>query len=381
MKNGLRKILGMSSAFALAAVLVALPGCNGDILPTEAAGGEEVFLAEGGAEPGVVVFEQQAVSYPRFNITLNVVHEPGWTTHVEIWSEESAFPIAIEDPGFEQPTREHSLSAALLVSQDGSIGPLVYNIYTNPNGWEFRPLRVDAKINARYRYSDGVNVRYGPFSAQHTVSLWFEHAVAAARAGPATSPVYTFELDPMLIEGASANVVRTKNGVNFRVDTNSLLPGHAYTLWVVIFNEPGQCLTAPGTCTPPDLFNAAAKPDMLYGAGTVAGGSGRATFAGRTQVGDVSGSVQAPVGLLSNGLIDPFGAEFHLVVRDHGPLIPAFMPDMIQTLAGGCTDTGLPAVGAPSPWNDYALSEAYGGEFGRLGPNHCLDVQFSILSP
>jgi hypothetical protein len=255
MKYGLRKILGTSSALALAAVLVALTGCNDDVLTTEAAGGK-------------------ALSAP--------------------------------------------------------IG-----------------------------------------------------TVAAARAGPASSPVYTFPGGPdqMLIDGASANLVRTKNGVNFRVDTNSLQPGHAYTLWVVIFNEPGQCLTAPDTCTPPDLFNAAAKPDMLYGAGTVAGGSGRATFAGRTQVGDVSGSVQAPVGLLSNGLIDPFGAEFHLVVRDHGPLIPAFMPDMIQTLAGGCTDTGLPAVGAPSPWNDYALSEAYGGEFGRLGPNHCLDVQFSILSP
>jgi hypothetical protein len=206
---------------------------------------------------------------------------------------------------------------------------------------------------------------------------------AAAAAGLTGSPVYTFPGGPdqMLIEGASAHVVRTRNGVNFRVNTNSLMPGHAYTLWVVIFNEPDKCLTAPDTCTPADLFHPGAKPDMLYGAGVIAGGSGTATLAGRTRVGDVSGSVQAPAGLLSYGLIDPGGAEFHLVVHDHGPVIPEFMPDMIQSLAGGCTDAGIPAQGEPSPWNDYALSPEYGGEFGRLGPNACLSVQYSILRP
>jgi hypothetical protein len=208
-------------------------------------------------------------------------------------------------------------------------------------------------------------------------------AASFAAAGPATSEVYTFPGGPdqMLIEGASAHIVRTKNGVNYRVDTNSLLPGHAYTLWVVIFNEPGQCLTAPDTCTPADLFHPGAKPDMLYGAGTVVGGTGRATLAGRTRVGDVSGSVQAPVGLDSFGLIDPFGAEFHLVVHHHGPVIPEFMPDMIDSLAGGCTDAGIPAQGEDSPWNFLAWSPAYAQEFGRLGPNACLSVQFSILRP
>lgn len=204
---------------------------------------------------------------------------------------------------------------------------------------------------------------------------------ALAQAETSTSEVYTFTADPMLIDGASASIVRTANGVNLRVNTNSLVPRHAYTLWVVIFNEPGACLTAPATCTPDDLFNADAKPDMLYGAGVIASGSGSATLAGRTEVGDVSGSVQAPVGLLSNGLIDPYGAEIHLVVHDHGQMIPEFMPDMIQSLAGGCTDAGIPAQGEPSPWNDYAVSESYGGEFGRLGPNACLSVQFSILTP
>jgi hypothetical protein len=62
-------------------------------------------------------------------------------------------------------------------------------------------------------------------------------------------------------------------------------------------------------------------------------------------------------------------------------VIPEFMPDMIHSLAGGCTDAGIPGQGEPSPWNDYALSPEYGGEFGRLGPNACLSVQYSILRP
>jgi hypothetical protein len=206
-------------------------------------------------------------------------------------------------------------------------------------------------------------------------------ATAAAHGAPASSPVYTFPGGPdqVLIEGASANLVRTPNGVNYRFATNSLEAGHAYTLWVVIFNEPGNCGTTP--CMPMDLFNADAKPEMLYGAGSIASGTGTATFAGRTQVGDVSGSVQAPAGLYSNGLIDPYGAEFHFVVHHHGPMIPQFMPDMIQSLAGGCQDAGIPETGAPSPWNDYATGPDYAGEYGRLGPNECLSVQFSILSP
>jgi hypothetical protein len=209
------------------------------------------------------------------------------------------------------------------------------------------------------------------------------NSAAAARAESSTSLVYTFPGGPdqMLIAGASANLTRTRNGVNYRFDTHSLVPGDAYTLWVVIFNDPGQCGTAPATCMPDDLFNPAAKPDMLYGAGSLVGGSGTATFAGRTKVGDVSGSVQAPIGLLSNGLIDPYGAEIHFVVHHHGPMIPEFMPDMIHTLAGGCTDPGIPEQGAPSPWNDYAVSAAYGEEFGRLGPNACASVQYSILAP
>jgi hypothetical protein len=170
----------------------------------------------------------------------------------------------------------------------------------------------------------------------------------------------------------SSTIVRTRNGVNFRVTTSELDPGSAYTLWFVVFNNPAEC-GVPG-CTPDDIVNADAEPDMMYAAGMVVGGSRTATFAGRMRVGNPSGSVNAPVGLPSFGLTDPFGAVIILAVHEHGPKLPAYMPDMIQSLDGGCTDAGVPAAGVSSPWNDHP-------GFGARGPNTCQTIQIAHYVP
>lgn len=194
---------------------------------------------------------------------------------------------------------------------------------------------------------------------------------ALAGAVTSASPVVTFPgLQP---HDGESTVTRTKNGANFRFTTSGLEPGHAYTLWVVVWNAPELCIDG---CDGIDLFTEAARPDMLYGAGTVVGESGRATFSGRIRVGDASGSVQAPIGLAANGLTDPYDAEIHFIVKDHGPKLSAYMPDMIHTLAGGCTDSGIPTAGAPSPWNAYD-----GPEYGERGPNTCEDVLASAHLP
>jgi hypothetical protein len=54
-------------------------------------------------------------------------------------------------------------------------------------------------------------------------------------------------------------------------------------------------------------------------------------------------------------------------------MMPAYMPDMIQTVDGGCSDAGIPAPGANSPWNNHV--------FGMRGPNACQSVQFAVHSP
>lgn len=173
-------------------------------------------------------------------------------------------------------------------------------------------------------------------------------------------------------EVGSSRLVRTPNGINFTLSTTDLATGHAYTLWVVVFNDPAQC-AVPDECAPDDVVNDAAKPDLVWGAGTIAGGAGTATFAGRRSVGDTSGSANAPVGFPSYGLMDPFGAEVHLAVHDHGPKLAEFLPDMIKTLDGGCTDAGVPAAGVMSPWNAH--------EFGRRGPNTCMTIQAAVHRP
>lgn len=59
--------------------------------------------------------------------------------------------------------------------------------------------------------------------------------------------------------------------------------------------------------------NDSAVTSVLYAAGHVVGGSGRATFSGRLATGDTDGALWGP------GLVNPTTAEIHLVVRDHGP--------------------------------------------------------------
>lgn len=196
-------------------------------------------------------------------------------------------------------------------------------------------------------------------------------------AGAAISGGSTESIEPVvrIADGAevgSSRLVRTPNGINFSLSTADLTPGHAYTLWFVAFNEPAGCLVA-NVCGPDDVVNDAAKPDMMYATGRVAGGGGTPTFSGRIRAGDASGSINAPVGLPSYGLMVPFEAQVILAVHDHGTKLPEYLPDMIQTVDGGCTDAGIPSAGVMSPWNAHP--------FGRRGPNTCVTTQVSIHRP
>ena len=202
--------------------------------------------------------------------------------------------------------------------------------------------------------------------------------ISEAAVVDANQPVLDFA---MLGTWGTSKLVRTGGGVSYQLSTSGLEPGHAYTLWFVVFNDPAGCLT-PNACIGDDVVNPGADPDMAYAAGHIVGGSGRATFAGSKGVGVLSGSVNAPVlpASLANGLTNPLGAEIHLVVHHHGPKLPEYMPDMIQSIDGGCTDAGVPAAGVPSPWNLYDGDPPEGG-FGRRGPNTCSSVQFAVHRP
>lgn len=141
-----------------------------------------------------------------------------------------------------------------------------------------------------------------------------------------SSIVTEFPAGPV-IPGASAWIARSESGVNVRLQTSYLTPGHAYTLWIVPFNNPENCVV-PNACVLADALanDPAVAVDLINGTGLVAGGSGKATFAARVRVGDL--------GIRAIGLIDALGSEIHLVVRDHGPKLPGSA--QLAEFGGGC---------------------------------------------
>lgn len=166
------------------------------------------------------------------------------------------------------------------------------------------------------------------------------------------------------VEGATASLVRNNNGLAFRISTNSLTPGHAYTLWLVVVNNPAACTTHP--CSAPDITqNAATRAQVRFADGIVAGGSGQGTFAGAVQEGPLSGW------LPDRALESSIGAEVHLVINDHGPMLPDFMPGMIHTYRGGCSNQSP----FPPPFPPSALAD------GEPGPNTCLLYQAAVFRP
>lgn len=163
-------------------------------------------------------------------------------------------------------------------------------------------------------------------------------------------------------DGARAKVTRTANGISYSINTHGLRAGHAYTVWVIVINDPGACSGHP--CTPQDILaNPATDSQVTYGTGHVVGSAGKGGFGGGLGRGPL------PNGWLPDqGLEDPLGAEVHLVLNDHGPSLAEYMPGMIRTYRAGCTDASLPAIFPATAKAD-----------GEPGPNTCRLWQVAVF--
>lgn len=165
------------------------------------------------------------------------------------------------------------------------------------------------------------------------------------------------------VAGASAQIVRNDNGIAYRLSTTDLTEGNAYTLWVVVINNPAFCAADP--CTAGEIFNPASRSQVRFGAGHVAGASGNGTFAGQISEGSLSGWL--PNGSLEDSRV----ADIHLVINDHGPALAEFMPSMIHSYRGGCSN----ASPFPAIFPATALAD------GEVGPNICRLYQAATFSP
>ena len=161
----------------------------------------------------------------------------------------------------------------------------------------------------------------------------FGSAAYAGRPTISTVPVNDL-VNGGVVAGASSKITRTDHGITVSVKT-TVDPG-AYTMWLLIWNEPENCMFGidnPDSglrCHP--AFDAPSC--VVYGAGHVVGKNGKLNYTAHRQIGDTNGIIGGNA--CGAGLTNPRGADVHAAVRSHGEAIPGIIPDQIHTVGGGC---------------------------------------------
>ncbi len=147
--------------------------------------------------------------------------------------------------------------------------------------------------------------------------------------------------DPVL--GAST-LMRYDDAVDMTISTTGLEPGHAYSVWWVIFNNPDACSDEcdgddfpegmPGAKTGLEPPDPAVEASVLWATGLIVSSEGAADFRARLEIGNPPGAVD-----FGPGLVDPMNAEIHLPIRSHGRALMGQVAEQIGTKNGLCEVT------------------------------------------
>ena len=139
----------------------------------------------------------------------------------------------------------------------------------------------------------------------------------------------------------AAWLMRTEDAVRGRIMTQVSTAGDPYTLWIVVFNNPGAC---DGPCDGPDI--GVANGSVYNGGGAISAPDGQLKKNGKPAGGGVVNiDFVIPAHPLPNGLFvlagDPNGlyagngyaAEIHLVIDKHPPVGPgmSWIDDLTTT--------------------------------------------------
>jgi hypothetical protein len=148
-----------------------------------------------------------------------------------------------------------------------------------------------------------------------------------------TSRVH-WQSDGSIVPGSSSLLVRTDYSVSMNLQTSQLPPRHTVTVLWAIFNHPEFCSRGHFglRCGPADLSKPQVQASQVFATGHVIGSNGIANFGTHLAVGDTSNALFGP------GLINPMGADIHIIVFDHGEADPALMPSQIDS-ASVCNPT------------------------------------------
>lgn len=145
-----------------------------------------------------------------------------------------------------------------------------------------------------------------------------------------------------VVPAAGSTVARNNEGAYWNISTSSLTSGEVVTLWIAFFNNPFFCDQIMPGCTPADLNNPLVNGSLQYAGGAVVGANGRADFSGYLAVGDNTGYFILPgfdnMPNPAPGLVNPRGADIHLVIRKHGQASsdPAVLQAQLSGFTGGC---------------------------------------------
>lgn len=150
-------------------------------------------------------------------------------------------------------------------------------------------------------------------------------AASAAPVIVATAPIGPFPGSGSGISGV-ATLTRSQNGLFVHQEVAGLTPGHAYSVWWVIFDNPQGC--AASTCVPSDLGVRAAQGSLVNGGGFVAEGTTQA-YSSHLARHDVEGK-QVQMGDPS-GVDNTYRSQVHLVLRAHGVAEASAENQAIQT--------------------------------------------------
>ena len=160
-----------------------------------------------------------------------------------------------------------------------------------------------------------------------------------ARAGAEAGGPRKISIEPIAMMGVAVPggtiLVRTRDGVFASIHAAGLAEGTAVTGWFGIFQNAEFCATDP--CSAADLTNPAVEGSVLNMGGRVVGADGAVDIGAFRAVGDTTAS-GGPPGTPNVGILRPFKAEIHLVIRTHGPAStdPAVLLQQMRMFNGGC---------------------------------------------
>ena len=130
-----------------------------------------------------------------------------------------------------------------------------------------------------------------------------------------------------VIKGSSSVVHRSFDGASMHVESRGFAPNCVASAWWFIFNHPENCthpdLSQGYLCTGPDLPDPATGGTYQFADSQVVHGGGEVSFTATLAVGDVSHCASPTSPCV--GLTNPMRAEYHILLRSMGPVIPTLL--------------------------------------------------------